>query len=80
MARVGACAATALLVLVLLVNTATAVKPRSCWDFATWGNHNEYRSCEPHCHNNACNQWCYSACRGGECKFRRNHQCCHCYC
>uniref|UniRef100_A0A0E0A943 Uncharacterized protein n=1 Tax=Oryza glumipatula TaxID=40148 RepID=A0A0E0A943_9ORYZ len=59
------------------------MKPRCCWDFAKWGKHDEHTSCEARENSaacGACNEWCQSACRGGECKFRRNHQCCHCYC
>uniref|UniRef100_A0A0D9WQK9 Knottin scorpion toxin-like domain-containing protein n=1 Tax=Leersia perrieri TaxID=77586 RepID=A0A0D9WQK9_9ORYZ len=76
MARIGA-AAIALLVLVSLVASAAATEPHCCVDFHSWGDGST--GCGPD-QNDACNSWCQSQCRGGECKLRGDHHFCHCFC
>ncbi|BAD53228.1 hypothetical protein [Oryza sativa Japonica Group] len=78
MARIGTCAAIALLVLVAFVASsgAAADQPRCCVDFHSWGGNT---GCGPG-QNDACNSWCQSQCRGGECKPRGDRHFCHCFC
>ncbi|KAG8075706.1 hypothetical protein GUJ93_ZPchr0006g46038 [Zizania palustris] len=82
MARSGACAATtiALLVLVVLVAPTSSKSPSCCVDFHSWGYSNKlHKGCGPELCD-ACNEWCRSKCRGGECKLRGHLHYCHCYC
>ncbi|KAF0904328.1 hypothetical protein E2562_033404 [Oryza meyeriana var. granulata] len=63
MARVGTCAAIALVVPVVLAASAAAEKPRCCVDFHTWGGNT---GCCGADQSDACNSWCQSQCRGGD--------------
>uniref|UniRef100_A0A0D3GG51 Knottin scorpion toxin-like domain-containing protein n=1 Tax=Oryza barthii TaxID=65489 RepID=A0A0D3GG51_9ORYZ len=77
MARVGNCAAViALLVLVALAASAVADQPRCCVDYHSWGGNTGCGADQ----KDACNTWCQSQCRGGECKPRGDRHFCHCFC
>uniref|UniRef100_A0A0E0HQB9 Knottin scorpion toxin-like domain-containing protein n=1 Tax=Oryza nivara TaxID=4536 RepID=A0A0E0HQB9_ORYNI len=53
-----------------------ADQPRCCVDYHSWGGNT---GCGPN-QNDACNSWCQSQCRGGECKQRGDRHFCHCFC
>uniref|UniRef100_J3MDT1 Knottin scorpion toxin-like domain-containing protein n=1 Tax=Oryza brachyantha TaxID=4533 RepID=J3MDT1_ORYBR len=72
-ARVGTCAAIALLVLFALAASAAAEAPRSC---EAWGDNTGCAAGQ----SDGCNGWCQSQCRGGECKPRGAHHYCHGFC
>ncbi|RWV76885.1 hypothetical protein BHE74_00056555 [Ensete ventricosum] len=48
-----------------------------CKDHHYW---NDVDHCLGDADNDACNTWCMSDCRGGECKVRSGLHYCHCYC
>nr|AVY91659.1 DEFL8 - Defensin [Saccharum hybrid cultivar SP80-3280]AVY91664.1 DEFL11 - Defensin [Saccharum hybrid cultivar SP80-3280]AVY91736.1 DEFL8 - Defensin [Saccharum hybrid cultivar SP80-3280] len=77
MERTGA--VVVLIVLAFLVASAASSNPMCCKDYLSWGSQNQINGCSLD-QNSACNSWCETSCRGGECKFRSGHHKCHCYC